>query len=156
LSRRFCARCNRCCSAVVPFMGSTSSSYGWKPMILRRPMMKVRTALIARAWDHSQSASAACRKTLPAITCPTSRLMKGLDAIISGDGSPVLAATRIPSKIATLTPHKGQKNYVPSLAHTAVLESNLQKERILSALGLHLRVFTSACALGPAECHRNT
>jgi len=51
----------------------------------------------------------------------------------------MLAATGIPSWIAIPTPHKGQKVYVPSLAHTAVLvESNLQQERILSAPGLHL------------------
>ena len=36
---------------------------------------------------------------------------------------------------------KDRRIVYPSLAHTAVLvESNLQKERILSAIGLHLRV----------------
>jgi len=47
-----------------------------------------------------------------------------------------LAATGIPSWIAIPTPHKGQKVYVPSLAHTAVLvESSLQQERILPLKG---------------------
>jgi hypothetical protein len=40
----------------------------------------------------------------------------------------------------SLSPHKGRKDYVPSLPHSAVVESNLQKKRIFPLQGFTYKV----------------